>query len=194
MNYTLNIGAAAPGFRLKATDGNFYDLNDFKKSKYLVVFFTCNHCPYVIGSDEITRQTALKYRPLGVEFVAVNSNSANTYREDDFEHMVKRMQQYGFPWIYLHDETQDIALKYGALKTPHFFVFNEERKLVYTGRGVDNPREASKSTVNDLDRVLDELTGGKEISIKLTNPIGCTVKWEGRDRHWMPENARDLVR
>jgi hypothetical protein len=128
-----------------------------------------------------------------VDFVAINANSANTYREDDFEHMVSRMNQYGFPWIYLHDETQDVARKYGALRTPHFYVFDEVRRLVYTGRGVDNPKDASRSTVNDLDRVLNELTSGKEISIKLTNPIGCNVKWEGMDRHWMPANAKDLA-
>jgi peroxiredoxin len=193
MAFTLNIGTKAPDFNLKATDGKFYSLADFNTSKYLVLFFTCNHCPYVLGSDENTRQTALKYQQDGVTFVAVNSNSANTYREDDFAHMVQRMKQYEFPWIYLHDETQETARKYGALRTPHFYVFDEVRKLVYTGRGLDNPRDAARSTINDLDRVLDELTSGKEISVKITNPIGCNVKWEGMDRHWMPEEARDLA-
>jgi len=193
MDFTLSIGAKAPEFKLKATDGKLYSLADFNTSKYLVVFFTCNHCPYVLGSDETTRLTALKYKDKGVDFVAINANSANTYREDDFEHMVNRMNQYGFPWVYLHDETQDVARKYGALRTPHFYVFDEVRRLVYTGRGVDNPKDASRSTVNDLDRVLNELTSGKEISIKLTNPIGCNVKWEGMDRHWMPANAKDLA-
>jgi len=193
MDFTLKIGAKAPDFNLKATNNNFYALSDFNDYKFLVLFFTCNHCPYVLGSDEITRQTALKYEHQGVGFVAVNSNSANTYREDDFEHMVKRMEQYRFPWIYLYDETQEIAQKYGALRTPHFFVFDEVRKLVYTGRGLDNPREGAKSIVNDLDRVLNEITSGREISIKITNPIGCNVKWEGKDRHWMPENAKDIV-
>jgi peroxiredoxin len=192
MDFTLKIGAKAPDFSLKATDGNFYNLSDFNTHKYLVVFFTCNHCPYVLGSDEVTRQTAIKYESKGVCFVAVNSNSANTYREDDYNHMVNRMTQYQFPWIYLHDESQETARKYGALRTPHFFVFDEVRKLVYTGRGLDNPREGSKSAINDLDRVLDELSGGREISIKLTNPIGCNVKWEGKDPHWMPEEAKDL--
>ena len=88
---------------------------------------------------------------MGVRFVAINSNSANTYPEDDFDHMVKRMEEKKFPWIYLHDESQEIALAYGALRTPHFFVFNENRELVYTGRGVDNPRDVSKMKVNDLD-------------------------------------------
>ncbi|KKL77579.1 hypothetical protein LCGC14_2033510, partial [marine sediment metagenome] len=76
-----------------------------------------------------------------------------------------------FPWLYLYDETQDIARAYGALKTPHFFVFNEERKLVYTGRGVDNPRESSKITVNDLENALEELLAGKAITNPTTNPI-----------------------
>ena len=158
-----------------------------------IVIFTCNHCPYVLGSDEVTRNTAEKFREKSVAFVGINSNSANTYREDDFEHMKKRMEQYAFPWIYLHDQSQEIAYQYGALRTPHFYVFDENRKLVYTGRGVDNPRDTSRMTVNDLDRVLTELTEGRENSIKVTNPIGCTIKWEGKDSHWMPAEACDLV-
>ncbi len=192
MSFTLNIGAKAPGFRLPATDGKVYNLSDFK-DKFLVVFFTCNHCPYVKGSDELTRKTAEKYASKGVRFVAINSNSKKTYPDDDFDHMVERMSQFKFPWVYLYDESQQIATKYGALRTPHFYVFNEHRELVYTGRGVDNPRDTSKMTVNDLDRTLDELTSGKTISVALTNPIGCNVKWEGKDPHWMPADACDLV-
>ncbi|HBL76307.1 MAG: redoxin [Bacteroidetes bacterium GWF2_42_66] len=192
MAYTLTIGAKAPAFQLPATDGNTYSIADFT-SEYLVVFFTCNHCPYVLGSDEITRETVLKFRNKGVDFVAINSNSANTYPEDDFPHMVERMDEHRFPWVYLHDETQEIALAYGALKTPHFFVFNKERKLVYTGRAVDSPREPARITVNDLNRTLEELLAGKKVSVPLTNPIGCNIKWEGKDRKWMPDEACDLV-
>ncbi len=193
MAFTLGIGDEAIDFNLKATDGKQYTLSDFKDADTLVVFFTCNHCPYVIGSDEVTRSTAEKYAEKGVRFVAINSNSPNTYPEDDFDHMVSRMQQYRFPWVYLYDETQDIALKYGALRTPHFYVFNRDRKLVYTGRGVDSPRDTSRMTVNDLDRALGELTSGQQVSVPTTNPIGCNVKWEGKDAHWMPADACDLV-
>jgi peroxiredoxin len=193
MAFTLQPGGKARDFRLPATDGKIYSLSDFKEFPFLVIFFTCNHCPYVLGSDEVTRSTALAYEPLGVKFVAINSNSANTYAEDDFAHMVRRMKEKKFPWIYLYDETQETALAYGALRTPHFFVFDSNRELVYTGRGVDNPRDVSHMKINDLDRVLSELTSGKEISIRLTNPIGCTIKWEGKDSHWMPVEARDLV-
>jgi peroxiredoxin len=193
MSFTLSLGSAAPNFNLPATDGQTYSLESFASAKVLVVFFTCNHCPYVLGSDEVTRQTAEKYKDRGVVFVGINSNSENTHPEDSFEHMVKRMEQHRFPWVYLRDQEQTAAKDYGALRTPHFFVFDSGRKLVYTGRGVDNPRDTSKMTVNDLDRVLEELTTGCEISIPLTNPIGCNVKWEGQDAHWMPADACDLV-
>lgn len=193
MAFTLQIGDKAPDFSLPATNGKNYSLSDFKNAKFLVVFFTCNHCPYVLGSDEVTRATAEKYKGKGVEFVGINSNSENTYAEDDFEHMISRMKEQKFPWVYLRDKSQDVARSYGALRTPHFYLFDQERRLVYTGRGVDSPRDTSKMTVNDLDRALDELTSGKSISVAITNPIGCNVKWEGKDAHWMPPEACDLV-
>ena len=193
MAFTLNIGSQAQGFSLMSTDGKVYQLNSFSDADILVIFFTCNHCPYVLGSDELTRKTAERFIPQGVSFVAINSNSANTYEEDSFENMVLRMNENHFPWVYLHDQTQQVAMDYGALRTPHFYVFNKERKLVYTGRAVDQPRDVSKITVNDLDRSLTELLAGKQVSIPETNPIGCNVKWEGKDRHWMPVEACDLV-
>ncbi len=193
MAFTLSIGAQAPGFSLPATDGKTYALEDFADAKTLVIFFTCNHCPYVIGSDEDTRQIADAYRDKGVRFVAINANSPNTYPEDDFEHMVLRMQEQQFPWTYLYDATQDVARAYGALRTPHFYVFDENRTLVYTGRSVDSPRDAARITVRDLDRALSEITTGKPVSVPVTNPVGCNVKWDGKDAHWMPADACDLV-
>ena len=193
MAFTLQIGDQAPDFALPATDGKTYSLSDLKDAKVLVVFFTCNHCPFVLGSDEVTRQTATKYAPQGVRFVGINSNSKVTHPEDDLPHMVERMKAEKFPWLYLYDEPQDVARAYGALRTPHFYVLNRQRKLVYTGRGVDNPRDTRKMTVNDLDRALSEHLAGKPVSVPLTNPIGCNVKWEGQDAHWMPAEACDLV-
>jgi peroxiredoxin len=192
MTFTLQIGEKAPDFELPATDGKTYGLSDFD-DETLVVFFTCNHCPFVVGSDEVTRKTVERFTPRDVRFVGINSNSTNTVPADSFEDMVERMEEHGFPWLYLRDESQEVALAYGATRTPHFYVFDEERNLVYTGRGVDNPREASKATVNDLERALEEHTSGKPVSVPLTNPIGCNVKWEGKDAHWMPPEACDLV-
>lgn len=193
MSFTLKLGSKAPDFTLKGTDGKMHALKDFANYPILVIFFSCNHCPYVIGSDEVTARTASKYKLKGVHFVAINSNSSDTIPEDDFDHMVARMNEHRFPWNYLYDSTQEIAKEYGALRTPHFFVFDKERNLIYTGRAVDKPRDSSKITVNDLENALDDHLAGKPVSTPTTNPIGCNVKWEGKDRNWMPEEACDLV-
>jgi peroxiredoxin len=191
--YTLTIGDQAPDFDLIGTDVDYYSLDSFKDFDNLIIFFTCNHCPYVTGSDEITRKTVEKFNNEQFKFIAINSNSKNTYKDDSFDNMVKRMDEFKFPWLYLYDETQKTAKDYGALKTPHFYVFNQERKLVYTGRGVDSPKDSSNIKVNDLDRVLSELVENKKISVPVTNPIGCNIKWEGKEAHWMPAEACDLV-
>lgn len=193
MSFTLDLGTKAPSFTLPATDGTIRSLEDFADADVLVIFFTCNHCPYVTGSDEVTRATVEKFRPQGVEFVAINSNSERTYAEDSFDGMVARMREHQFPWVYLHDETQDVARTYGALRTPHFFVFDADRKLVYTGRAVDSPRDASRIQVHDLENALSEIVAGKPVTTPKTNPIGCNVKWDGKDAHWMPPEACDLV-
>lgn len=193
MAFTLQIGQKAPEFELPATDGKSYSLKSFADAKVLVVFFTCNHCPYVVGSDEVTRATALRYRDRGVAFVGINANETEGHPMDDFPHMVERMKQQKLPWVYLRDEEQKAARAYGALRTPHFYVFDARRTLVYTGRGVDNPRDTSQMTVNDLDNALADVTAGKAARVALTNPIGCNVKWRNQEEHWMPPDACDLV-
>jgi peroxiredoxin len=193
MAFTLQIGEQAPAFSLPATDGNTYTQEDFSASKVLVVCFTCNHCPYVIGSDENTRAIAGQFADQGVRFVAINSNSKHTYAEDDFDHMVARMEENKFPWVYLYDELQEIAETYGALRTPHFYVFDQDRKLVYTGRAIDNPRAWESSATHELVDALNEHLAGQPVSLPVTNPIGCNVKWDGKERHWMPPEACDLV-
>lgn len=193
MPFTLPLGEKAVDFDLMATDGKRYSLKDFDDAKILVIFFTCNHCPYVINSDELTRNIAEQFLNKGVRFIAINSNSSETIPEDSFEAMKNRVNEKKFPWVYLYDEDQAIALKYGALRTPHFFVFDENRKLIYCGRAVDNPKDTSKATEFDLEKALEEKISGKKISTPLTNPIGCNVKWKGKDKNWMPEEACDLV-
>jgi len=193
MTYTILPGERAPNFEgLKGTDGNLYGLNDIGLNQFRVIFFTCNHCPYVTGSDELTRKVAEKFQK-EVEFVAINSNSKNTYEEDSYENMVLRMEEFNFPWLYLHDESQKVAQEYGALKTPHFFLFDASWKLLYTGRNTDNPRETTRRSTNDLHDALQEAMDGLEISVPVTNPIGCNIKWDGKPAHWMPAEACDLV-
>ena len=193
MSFTLELGATAPDFSVVGTDGQTYGLANFAEAATLVLFFTCNHCPFVVGSDELTRATAEKFQDKGVAFIGINSNSEKTNPTDDFDQMVLRMKEYDFPWVYARDASQEVALAYGALRTPHFFVFDKDRKLVYCGRGVDQPRDTSMVQVNDLENALAEITTGLSVSVPLTNPIGCNVKWMDQDAHWMPADACDLV-
>ncbi len=193
MPFTIPLHAKAPDFSLIGTDGKTYTLQSFAEAPLLVIFFTCNHCPYVLASDETTRRVALKYLDKGVRFVAINSNTPDLYEEDDFDHMMKRMREKAFPWVYLADPTQDVARAYGALRTPHFYVFDAARHLVYCGRELEDPMHPERNTRNGLDEALKELVEGQAVSIPLTNPVGCTVKWKGHDAHWMPEEACDLV-
>lgn len=193
MPFTLPLGAEAPDFHLLGTDNKTYSLGDFKDARLLVIFFTCNHCPYVINSDELTRATAEKFLNVPINFIGINSNSSTTVPADSFDEMVKRMTEKRFPWVYLHDDKQEAALAYGPLRTPHFFVFNEERKLIYCGRGVDNPKNPSQVKQNDLEIALTEYIETKKVSNPLTNPLGCNIKWEGKDPKWMPPEACDLI-
>ena len=192
MSYTIMPGEQAPSFQdLLATDGQTYSLEDVNLRNFTVIFFSCNHCPYVTGSDELTREIANKYEE-NVNFVAINSNSENTYEEDSYECMVQRMEENSFPWLYLHDSNQQVAKDYGALKTPHFYLFDQEWKLIYTGRGNDNPRNTNERTENNLEEAIEAVISGTEVFTSVTNPIGCNIKWDGKSAHWMPSEACDL--
>lgn len=174
----LQIGAPLPSFDLPATDGQSYSPADFDGATALVVFFTCNHCPYVIGSDETTRKSAETFAPRGVRFIGINANNAETHPSDDFAHMKSRMDQLDFPWVYARDESQDVARAFGAERTPHFFLFDAERKLVYRGRAVDTPRQANRATTHELDRAIEAALSGNSVAVPVTDPIGCSIKWK----------------
>lgn len=192
MSFTLKIGEKCPSFDLMGTDGLKHNSSDFT-AEVLVVFFTCNHCPFVTGSDENTRTLVDSLKNRDIKFIGINSNSVKTNPDDSFEKMVERMQTNKFPWLYLYDESQEIAKKFGALRTPHFYVFDKKRELRYTGRALDNPRNANEAKVFDLKNALDEIFSGKKVSKPITNPIGCNVKWSGQAPHWMPPEACDLA-
>lgn len=193
MAFTLELGQAAPDFALPGVDGRTHSLDTYKDCRVLVLVFSCNHCPYVIGCEERMIRFAELYAKKGVAFVAINSNETENHPEDSFEHMVKRAEEKNFPFAYLRDESQDIARAYGALRTPHFYVFDEHRKLRYTGRMDDSPRTPGNETTHELADAVDAVLAGAEVPVALTNPIGCNVKWKGRDRKWMPPEACDLV-
>jgi len=193
MSFTLELGKDAPDFDLPGVDGKNYSLGSFSQARILIVFFSCNHCPYVVGSEDRMNLLYSDYAPRGVEMIAINSNEQANHPTDSFEHMIARAEEKGFQFAYVRDESQDVAKAYGALRTPHYYVFDRERKLRYTGRMDDNPRQPGAEATHELRDALDELLAGEPVSTPVTNPIGCNVKWKDQDAHWMPPDACDLV-
>jgi len=193
MPFTLSLGQKAPDFNLPGVDGKNYSLASFKDAKLLIVLFTCNHCPYVIGSEDRINKFYDDYAPQGVALIGINSNETEGHPTDSFDHMVQRAREKHFKFPYVRDDSQKVALAYGALRTPHYYVFDADRKLRYTGRMDDNPRNPGKETTHELRDAVDALLAGKTPPVELTNPIGCNVKWQGKERHWMPADACDLV-
>ena len=193
MAFTLAIGDRAPDFSLPGVDGRTYTLDSFEEWPFLVVVFSCNHCPYVTGSEQRMIRVAEIGAPHNVRFVAINSNSTENHPDDSFEHMVTHARERNLPFPYLRDETQDVARAYGALRTPHFFLFDQDRRLRYTGRMDDNPKFAEKATTHELLDAIRAVVRGEDPPVPVTNPIGCNVKWKGKPEKWMPPEACDLV-
>jgi len=176
---TLPIGAKAPDFaQLPGTDGKHYSLASFAEAKVLVISFTCNHCPYAQAYEDRFTALAREFAPKGVAFVAINPNDALSYPEDSFEKMKVRAQEKGFPFPYLVDESQEVAKAYGAVCTPHIFVFNSERKLAYEGRIDDNWKNPSAAKSQDLRNAITDVLAGQPVRTPNTNPMGCSIKWK----------------
>ncbi len=193
MPFTLQLGQTPPNFDLLGVDGKQYSPATFKSAPVLIILFSCNHCPYVVGSEERINAFYNDYSKKGVAMIAINSNETVHHPTDSFEHMVTHAKEKNFKFPYVRDDSQDIARAYGALRTPHYYVFDKDRKLAYTGRMDDNPRNPGKETTHELRDAVDAVLAGKKPPIELTNPIGCNVKWLGQDGHWMPADACDLV-
>lgn len=197
MAFTLEIGSPAPDFDLPGVDGRRYSLKDFDAARVLVVVFSCNHCPYVVGSEDRMIAFATRYAPRGVAFVAINANDTENHPGDAFEHMVRRAKDKHFPFPYLRDDSQDVARAYGAMRTPHYYAFAKGPgggwRLQYTGRMDDNPRNPGMEKTHELADAVEALLAGREPPVRATNPIGCNVKWKGKPEKWMPPEACDLV-
>lgn len=178
MTDTLKLGDSLPVFSLKGIDGNTYSDADFAGKKGLIVIFSCNHCPYVQAYEERIKSIQADYEGKGVRVIAINSNDDVSYPEDSFESMKKRGTEKGFNFLYLRDETQELAKAFGATHTPEIFLFNEERKLAFHGKIDDNWNDEKSIKHRYLRDALDEMLAGKEISVPETFTIGCTIKWK----------------
>ncbi|MHA2172081.1 MAG: thioredoxin family protein [Candidatus Kariarchaeaceae archaeon] len=174
----LPLGSNPIPFSLPGTDGNTHDLTQYNDSKYLAIMFSCNHCPYVVASEREFVEIQQDFANDGFQLIAISSNETENYPQDSFENMKKRADEKNFNFPYLFDENQEIAIKYGATRTPEIFLFNEARKLVYHGRINDNPKFVNQISRHDLRETLTEVVAGKEITMPQNQPIGCTIKWK----------------
>jgi len=172
----LDIGDSIPQFSLPATDGMRVS-SETIKDPILVVVFTCNHCPYAEAYEDRFIELANEFDEEGVQFVLINSNDSTDYPEDSFEQMKVRYLEKDFPFPYCHDESQATARAYGALCTPHCFVFNRERQLKYKGRVDDNWEDPDNVTEHNLHDAIAALLKGEEPPTKEANAIGCSIKW-----------------
>jgi peroxiredoxin len=172
----LDLGKPAPEFtNLKAADGQKYSLSSFASKPILGIIFSCNHCPYVVAYEDRMVKIQRDYGPKGVQLVAINSNDDKSYPEDSYENMIKRSKEKGFNFPYLRDADQKVVDAYGAVCTPHVFVFDKERRLRYRGR-IDDSKDDSKVQTHDLRNALDDLISGKQVRVPDTRPFGCSIK------------------
>lgn len=181
----VELGHKAPDFELPAANPEAAPekrtqvrLADYDDADVLVIVFTCNHCPYAQHVEDTLIRLARTYESRGVRFIAISSNDPATYPDDSFESMARRATEKRFPFPYLFDESQQVALAYGAVCTPDPFVFDRDRRLVYHGR-VDSSRPGmGTSTGDDLQRAIDLALAGKEPMGDQFPAMGCNIKWK----------------
>ena len=172
----LSTGDTAPAFELPNANPNTgpstMSFEDAKMEHGTLVLFECNHCPYVVASVGRINAMATSCQAKGIGFVGINSNDPVVYENDSFEHMVKRAEG-GMPYA-----TQTVAHAYDAKRTPEFFLFDAEDRLVYQGRMDDSPRNPNEVSSTELADAIDAMLGGEAPSVDYTESIGCSVKWK----------------
>ena len=174
-----DIGDVATDFSLKNIDNKMVSLKDYKDAKGFIVIFTCNHCPYAKAYEERIVALDKKYKKLGYPVIAINPNNPEKNKEDSFELMIVRAKEKGFTFPYLFDEGQKIYPQYGATKTPHVYILEKTAKgniVKYIGAIDDNYQDEKEVKVKYVEDAVDSLLKGKEVEVKTTKAIGCSIK------------------
>lgn len=165
-----------PEVKMKDISGKEVSLKDVKTDKGLLVMFSCNTCPYVIKNQERTAEACKYAMGNGIGVAILNSNEANRTDADSFEEMKEYAKNQGYNWNYLVDNNSAMADAFGANRTPECFLFDGNGKLVYHGAIDDNPSDASAVSRKHLIVAIDEMKAGKDISVKESRSVGCTIK------------------
>jgi len=174
-----DFGQAAPDFALPGVDGQVWTRDACKGERGLLVMFICNHCPYVKAVRDRIVRDARELADLGIGCVAIMSNDPTEYPEDSFGNMQRVAAEFGFPFPYLLDETQEVAKAYGAVCTPDFFGYDAGLGLQYRGR-----LDASRKEMAPPDARRDLFEAMKAVATTGLGPreqipsIGCSIKWK----------------
>lgn len=175
----LPIGAEMPKADLKMKDvltGKEISLKDAKKENGLLVMFSCNTCPYVIKNQERTNEICKYAMDNKIGVILINSNEAQRGDVDSYDAMKDYAKGQGYKWHYAVDKNSELADAFGAKRTPENFLFNKDGKLVYHGAIDDNPNDAGNVQRKHLREAINELTAGKDIAVKTSRSVGCTIK------------------
>ena len=173
----LPLGTIAPDFSLPDPDGELFGLADGAPAH--LVMFICNHCPFVVHVKEELARLGRDYAPHGVDIVAISSNDVTTHPQDGPAFMKAFAANNGFVFPYLHDESQAVAKAYGAVCTPDFFLFDEEKRLVYRGQlDESRPGKPVPSDGRDLRAALDAVLAGRAVPSGQRASMGCSIKWK----------------
>lgn len=184
----LPLGTKAPDFELPNVDGRTVKLSNFRDAPALFVVFMCNHCPYVKHVAPALARLTAEYMEKGVAVVGINSNNAATHPADSPEQMVHEVEDRGYRFPYLYDDSQEVAKAYHAACTPDFYVFDRDQKLVYRGQmDSSRPESGIPVTGQDLRAALDAVLAGRDVPADQKPSIGCNIKWKSGNE---PEYAR----
>lgn len=179
LSYMLELGTPAPDFNLPDFKGNYFSLSDFKDAPALLVVFMCCHCPYVKHIKKDLAEMVKEYQAKGAAVVGINSNDIENYPDDRPERMAEDAQRFGYTFPFLFDETQEVAKAYKAVCTPDFFLFDNERKLVYRGQMDDSrPENNLPVTGKDLRAAMDAVLANQPVSDNQKPSLGCNIKWK----------------
>ena len=177
----LTIGSKLPlpDKKLKDVSGKEISLKESSDKNGLLVMFSCNTCPYVIKNQQRTLAIGNYAQKNGIGIILLNSNEANRDNDDSFESMKAYAAKQQYQWKYVVDENSELANAFGASRTPECFLFNKDLKLVYHGAIDNNPSDAGNVSRKHLQISIDELIGGKDVSVKETKSVGCGIKRKG---------------
>ena len=178
----LELGTAAPDFRLPDAWGNEVGLTDFPEAKGTLVAFICNHCPFVKHIAPAMAQFGNEYTKRGLAVIAINSNDTENYPDDAPEKMIEEIENLGYEFPYLVDASQETAKAYRAACTPDFFLFDRDHKLVYRGQfDASRPESEIPVTGEDLRAAADAVLAGEAPSEDQRPSLGCNIKWKAEN-------------